>query len=580
VTVLTLAALAAPSARVDAQAFKVPDRDPNVSLRFDRYYNYPQMLEALQTLEQAYPKFLTLSSIGQSYEGREMWLMTINNPDTGPDTVKPAFWVDGNIHGNEIQGVEVNLYIIWFLMENYDSLPRVKELVDSRAFYVLPTQNPDGRQYWFDRANSSSSSRSGTRPLDSDNDGRFDEDGYDDLDGDGSIVSMRLHVPGKGTHRVSPVDPRLMVPVGRGETGDYIMLGSEGFDNDGDGRFNEDGPGGYDLNRNWPVDWEPEYIQGGAHWYPFSHPESRAVGDFMYAHPNIAGVQTWHNMGGMILRGPGAESYKGRGEYPSKDVRAYDWVGERGELILPYYRYIILWDDLYTTYGGFIDFTHDALGAWSFGNELWSSQQYYNEAWTEDSPVPDEQRMLFYNDRLGMGAWYVDWHEVDHPQYGKVEIGGWIKYFNRITPPFMLQELCHRNAMFALFHADQMPIVEVSNVEVEQIAGDTYRVTATARNLRALPTRSETARINRIGLPDFFGVEGADITVQTGGFATGNQDQQIRMVEHRPQRLAVVSGIDGESTVKATWIISGRGRITITYESTKGGTDSRTIDLR
>ena len=104
------------------------------------------MVEVLRTLERAYPKFLTLQSIGKSYEGRDMWLMVINNPDTGPAEAKTGFWVDGNIHGNEIQGVEVNLYLIWFLMENYDTLPDVKELVDQRSFYVLPTQNARQRQ--------------------------------------------------------------------------------------------------------------------------------------------------------------------------------------------------------------------------------------------------------------------------------------------------------------------------------------------------------------------------------------------------------------------------------------------------
>ncbi len=47
--------------------------------------------------------------------------------------------------------------------------------------------------------------------------------------------------------------------------------------------------------------------------YPFQLPEARAVADFLKAHPNIAGVQSYHNNGGMILRGPGAESV---GEYP------------------------------------------------------------------------------------------------------------------------------------------------------------------------------------------------------------------------------------------------------------------------
>ncbi len=575
---LLLAAVLPPGAApVAAQSFQIPDRDPRVNLRFDRYHDYDAVGEALDALIAAYPKYLRLEVIGHSWEGRDMRVVVINNPDTGLDTAKTAFWVDGNIHGNEVQGIEVNLYLIWFLMENYDSLPQVKELVDTRAFYVCITQNPDGSQYWYDWANTGSSSRSGTRPLDSDNDGRTDEDGYDDLDGDGNIVQMRKYLPGAGNMKVSPLDPRLMIRCEPGERGDYLSLGSEGIDNDSDGRLNEDGPGGYDLNRNWPADWQPNWIQGGAHWYPLSNPEPRAVADFLLAHPNIAGVQSWHNSGGMILRGPGTQDH---GDYARRDLQAYDHIGERGELILPYYRYLVLWRDLYPVHGGFIDYTYDNLGIFSFSNELWSSRQYYNEAWTDESPVPEELRELFYNDALGMGAWYVDWHEVEHPQYGTVEVGGWARYYGRMTPPYMLQELCHRNAMFALFHADQMPLVEMGDITVERVAGNTWQVTAEARNLRIIPTRAEVARRNRIGLPDAFLIEGNNLTVELGGFVGGLLGENLQPVERNPARIEVASGIDGLGTATVAWIVTGRGPVTITYRSTKGGTVSRTVELR
>ena len=93
--------------------------------------------------------------------------------------------------------------------------------------------------------------------------------------------------------------------------------------------------------------------------YPFQLPEARAVNDFLMAHPNIAGVQSYHNNGGMILRGPGAEQ---TGEYPRADVRVYDELGQNGERMLPFYRYLVIWSGLYTVHGGFIDWTNDGLG--------------------------------------------------------------------------------------------------------------------------------------------------------------------------------------------------------------------------
>ncbi len=96
-----------------------------------------------------------------------------------------------------------------------------------------------------------------------------------------------------------------MVEAPPEEKGEFSLLGWEGLDNDGDGLVNEDPAGGYDMNRNWSWDWQPDYIQSGALEYPFCLPETRAVAEFVIAHPNIAAFQSYHNAGGMILRGPG-----------------------------------------------------------------------------------------------------------------------------------------------------------------------------------------------------------------------------------------------------------------------------------
>ncbi len=565
------------TAPLAAQPFTQPDRDPEVNLRWDRYYDYDQLTEALRTLVDAHPRFLTMESIGTSWEGRDIWAVTINNPETGPADEKPAFYADANIHGNEIQGTEVNLYLIWFLMENYPYMDKVQELVDSRTFYIIPTMNPDGRQTFFDRGGPT---RSGNRPFDSDGDGRAGEDPPDGLTADREILQMRKYTPGEGTHVVSPIDDRLLVVAPSGEKGDYTLLGSEGTDVDADGRRNEDGPGGYDLNRNFPGDWQPMHIQGGSHWYPFSHPETRAVGNFLKERPNIAALQSWHNAGGMILRGPGSQYYRGTGEYTNRDVRTYDYLGERGELMLPYYRYWTVWADLYTVYGGTLDWAHDALGVMGFTNELWNQSQLYQGHWDSDGPVPDEMQQLFFNDRLGLGAWFHEWEETEHPELGTVEVGGWSKWFGRTTVPFMIQEMLHRNAMFALFHADEMPLLEFEEPRVEHIAGDTWRVTAEIRNRRAIPSRIEAAELNRVGHPDYFRLSGSEVTVQAGGFAGGPLGDELDPVERTPAEIPVTGGVQGHSGVTVSWIVTGRGSVTIEYESMKGGTHRTPVELR
>ena len=202
-----LAALALTSLAAPAPAQS--DREPKIPIAWNRFYDYDGIVALCEQLAAARPDLCRIESIGFSEEGRPLPLITVFNPATGPEEEKAAMWIDGNIHGNEVQGSEAAVYAAWYLLERYGELPAVTELVDERVFYILPMVNPDGRQYWFDDPNTMHSSRSGKRPTDNDNDGLFDEDGPDDLDGDGDLLALRKRVtPGTGTHRISPDDPR------------------------------------------------------------------------------------------------------------------------------------------------------------------------------------------------------------------------------------------------------------------------------------------------------------------------------------------------------------------------------------
>src|SRR5262245_22372901 len=309
---LPLFALVAPFAFNPASAQEnIPAK---VEIPFNRYNTYAELEEWLKKIAAAYPNIVELRDIGKSGEGRTLWVAIVNNPATGPHTAKPAMWIDGNVHGNEIQDADAVLYSLSYLTKAQAANPDLTKLLDNYAFYFLPSQNPDGREHWFLDVQNSSSSRSNRRAVDSDRDGLYDEDGPEDLDGDGSITQMWKADP-SGRWIRDRNDPRVFVRVADDEKGEWTPVGSEGIDNDGDGLINEDGPGGDDMNRNWPSDWQPDYVQFGAGLYPFSNPEPRAIGRFFLDRPNIAAVQSYHNAGGMILRGPGA-SYR-EGFYPA-----------------------------------------------------------------------------------------------------------------------------------------------------------------------------------------------------------------------------------------------------------------------
>ena len=101
-----------------------------VPLRFDRYYNYAEVNEALKALNTAYPQLTKLEVVGKSEEGREIYALTINNPKTGDEQSKPGVYVDGNIHGNEIQAGEVCLYYANMLLTKYGDNEKVTSRVN------------------------------------------------------------------------------------------------------------------------------------------------------------------------------------------------------------------------------------------------------------------------------------------------------------------------------------------------------------------------------------------------------------------------------------------------------------------
>jgi len=568
---------------------KNPTPPFKVKLDFDRWHDTTDLYADMKRLASAFPKFVKVGSIGTTVTGRDIMLVTVNNPDTGPELSKAAFYIESNIHGNEIQGGEICLYTVWYLMENYGRIEPITRLVNERVFYIVPTINPDGRQYFFD--GDSGSSRSGHVPVDDDNDGLFDEDPPEDINGDSVVAQIRKYLPGQGTHKINALDPRLLEPVAFGEKGDYLLLGTEGIDNDHDGRVNEDDKGGYDGNRNYPSDWQPAYIQNGAMDYPTQLPEARAEVEFLAAHPNVAGLQAYHNNGGMILRGPGAEA---TGEYPAADVRAYDEIGRNGERVLPFYRYIVIWSGLYTVHGGTIDYSNDGLGIMSFSNELWNGSQYFTspelmeQQKDPSNPIAQGTKSrFFFDDKLEFGAQFLEWKPFKHPDYGDVEIGGtWSRFTSRVPPVFMLEELCHRNMAFTLYQADEMPKIELGETSIDKLGDGVYRVFVDIANPKVTPTILAKAAQNNVVRPDLLTFEGRNAQIISASWIDNRALYKARpsvtsfIDQKNLKRILLRNGFAGKTSRTMMYLVKGSGEVTVKYDSVKGGTAAKTVKLQ
>jgi hypothetical protein len=532
-----------------------------VEVAWNRFYDHAGLSRIQKQLHEAFPKLTKLYSIGQSIEGRELWCLEVTALDKGDPKRKPGMWIDGNIHGNEVQGGEAVAYTAWYLCHQYGRVEKVTELLDHNVFYLVPTINPDGRDRWLRSAQNPHSSRTGVKPRDDDRDGLLDEDDVDDLDGDGSITLMRIKDP-QGRWKAHPQFPEsLMVEVEPDQTGDYALLGSEGLDNDGDGRVNEDSAGGYDMNRNWGWDWQPDFVQRGAHEYPFSLPETRAIADFVIDHPNIAAAQTYHNNGGMILRPPGREG----GLMRAQDDRVFQFIAQRGERMLPFYRSMIVWKDLYTVWGGEFDWFYGGRGIIAFCNELWNMRNLTKT----NAPPSDEEESAFLRYVL-LNEGVVKWHEFDHPTYGKIEIGGTRKNWGRVPPSFLLEEECHRNMAYTLYHADQMPRLRIAEISTESLGGGLHKVWVTIENQRFIPTRTAQDVNNHISPPDIVTLSSDGVKVLSSGRVTDRFFKRVEAVKRRPERVEL-NAVEGLRAERVQFIVSGTGPFKITVDSAKGG---------
>lgn len=529
--------------------------NPKVQVSWNKYYTYQGVVDLCSKLTKTFPELVSMESIGKSYQGREIYLLTISDKKSKDPGLKPGFWIDGNIHSSELQGTEMALYTAWYLCEMYDENEFIKKLLIEKTFYITPTINPDGREYF---TSATVPPRSGLALRDNDRDGLMDEDGTDDLNGDKEISQMRRRNP-NGKLKIDPSDPRKMIRVGPEEKGEYELLGYEGFDNDGDGLINEDGPGSYDGNRDWGFNWEPNMIQNGADKYPFTFPENQAVRDFVMKHRNIGATQSFHNSGGMILKGPSV-SAGDAGAYSREDEEVIISIGRTGEKIIPGYKLLTIWKDMYTVWGGELDWMHGGMGCFAFSNELWTPYLMFYDSTNTD--MYEFDRLLLFDDA------FIPWQKTSHPLYGEIEVGGFKKTLGRLHPGFILETDAHRNAAFCIYNAYQLPKLEITNINVKKLDGGLTEVTASVENKRKLPTHSASNMKYRIDPPDYVSIEGGKVIA---GMIVEDVLQNVtRDQKKNPGRLEL-QNIPGNSKVDLKWIVKGGTKYTITIKSVKGG---------
>ena len=462
--------------------------------RFDVFYRHDDLTRLLQGYAQALPTLVEVRSIGKSHEGRDIWVVIITSKATGADVDKPAFWVDGNIHAAELTASTACLFWLHKLVTGYAKDPQVTQLLDTRVVYMVPRLNPDGAELAL--ADRPRHIRSSTRPY------PWDEQPVDgltveDVDGDGRMLMMRVPDP-HGTYKKCPDEPRLMVPREPGEFGgEYYRLIPEGTLKNYDGLkiwVNPDREG-LDLNRNFPAYWRQEFEQQGAGPYPASEPEVRAMVDFITQHPNIGAAVSFHTHSGVILRPMGTQSDD---DMTPEDLWQYKRFSDLGAKLTGYPAISIFHDFKYhpkQVITGTQDWVYEHLGALFWTVEIWAPNKeagindYQWIEWYRDHPVEDDKKLLKWSDEQCGGKAHVDWYPFNHPQLGRVELGGWDKMNYWRNPPAHLRE--REAARFPAWLqqiALSLPKLEVLRAEVRALGPDSWRVRFAVANSGYLPS--------------------------------------------------------------------------------------------
>lgn len=571
-------------------------------MTFDKYHQPKELNTLLRSWTSKYPQLTKLINIGKSSGKNDLIILRIAAEKKGspePDS-RPAIFVSANLEGVHLIGTEAALMLIEKLLTKYGSDEKITRLLEKRTVYVAPLLNPDAAQNYF--ADIRYERRANARSIDEDLDDLIDEDGFDDLNKDGLITQMRVKDPA-GNWISNPAEPRLMrrADPNKGEKGIYKIY-TEGLDNDGDGEYNEDPPGGIELNRNFPHDFE-YYIRAAGRW-PVSEKESIALVEFLTSKPNIAMVLNFSSENTFLNL-----QQSGRTRDPVAlarvpiQMRRLEPVMNIDRQDMPFMKTVQLdyknaLEKANLNYpenrakgvgkGSFIAYCYYQYGVQVFSSDLWAIPESQETSARETKrDIPDknvEMRegmpkrgsarkdehpdiyILKWSDSVLKGKGFVNWTHYKHPTLGDVEIGGFVPYLKTTPPPSEIEKTISFHADFYIGLMNRLAELKIKDTQVKALEDGLYQVTVSFTNIGKFPTSTAQGRRARSSWP---------ITVSL----RMTKDQSI----FSGSQIETIPFINGNGDIKKLeWTIRGKksSQITITAKSPKLGSVTTTVVLQ
>jgi murein tripeptide amidase MpaA len=200
---------------------------------------------------------------------------------------------------------------------------------------------------------------------------------------------------------------------------------------------------------------------------------------------------------------------------------------------------------------------------YSWTVEIWSPQQqagikdYKFIEWYREHPFEDDLKMLKWSDEVLEGQGYIDWYEFDHPQLGKVELGGWnMLYSWRNPPPQFLEKEIAPFTDWMLWHLLISPRLELFETKVTPLSDDTYHIRAVVQNTGWLPTyitkKAVEKKVVRGVICEINMPEGAELK-------TGQKREDIGQLEGRAYTSSALTiwrtRADSDDRAKVEWVV-------------------------
>lgn len=557
----------------------------------EKYLDNDELLSFLNTTREKHGRYFDFESIGKSSLGEDIYLVTLTDKEYKHHSEKPAFWIDANIHASEVTGTQgVVFFIERLLDEKHPYADRHKELMKKMTYYLIPRFSPDGARAFFKESNSYRST-----PLEMAHE--YSNFKRQDLDGDGEITLMRWKDKA-GPFKELAGHPGILVPRDASdfpfESESYYQVVPEGTWTNFDGfKKTKNYDFGYDFNRQSPSFFAPEGIQKGAGTLPLEFPETRAVAEAIRSRKNIFASNSYHTYGGFIIKTPANIP---EASVPLEDRMRSEMIGELLQKNTDYtvhsggddFVYVPgqplpgTFDEWYYLHLGIMGMTIEYWDVWKHAGMSWKKAVEKYETLSTENMV---KLLNWAKENLKRNEYFKEWTSYDHPQLGKVEIGGFKTAFFLTNPPikFLAKEI--ENVFEGSFAVSRMaPLVEVDSIAVEPIEGNTSKVTVVVKNSGYFPTygSAQALKVKIINKPlckTSLSAKSGELKILSAPAA--ESIHHLKGFSDSNPRISPFfgTGFSHEYEQQLSWIIQGHGKFTFEINYFKGGVVRQTVTV-